>query len=249
MKRPNKNYRLICILDAQYLHIHIVSSDNFQPIEIFAKKISDKPSDNILYQWGQLEDLKNHNRSVKVLASEINKFGQIGIGSLWRGNEKNGGMGGGEGFLFDDYNFRIIKGNKILEVADSEGYWTFQVANFNGAKIFTDLSGCRVNGRLSLQELLLKKSENKPFIATFDVEFIGEFFARSNGIFIEDEQSSKSLFTEEIVGGHLLGGSNNLGDIKSLKEKFSEAEIGSIDFSFVIKSQVLLQPIQNYHKF
>ena len=251
MNSSNKIYRLICILDSttsNYLHIHILDSSYLENFSKFSATLQDQPKNNFLYQWGNISHLKEQNRSPKVKASEIKKFGHIGIGSAWRGIEKIDGIGGGEGFLFNTKNFRIIKGNEVVAAKAEEEYWNFQIADFNGAQKISELQGKEISGREELTKILKNFSKGQfstgqIFIASFEAKFIGDFFARSNGIFPEDEvlERSKSLFTSDIKGGHLVGGSRNSGDIKSLKEKFSENEALTIDFTIQITSDILLK--------
>jgi hypothetical protein len=244
IKKLPKTFRFICILDslsADYLHIHILDSSYLEPLEDFSRKLSANQQNCVLYQWGNLQDLEKEQRKVKVLAREIKKSCNIGIGSCWKGSEKKGGIGGGEAFLFDSQNFRITKGNEVFKVKDEQGYWNFQQADFNGAQKFSTLE--KISGREELKNFLLKKTGNKAFVATFDAEFSGDFFARSNGIFPEDnvKNPAQSLFEKEINGGHLVGGSNNTGDLKSLKQRFDENEAALIDFSFYLRSEILLK--------
>ncbi len=264
----SKIYRLICILDSvedgnktlsnldaspDYLHIHILESENLESIEKFSQKISNespsKDLSSILYQWGIPLEKEAHTRSARVSDQEIKKFGQIGIGSAARGNDESRSdfIGGGEGFLFDSQSFRITKGNKIFEMNDDEKYWIFQVCDFGGAQKISEFNQKKIDGRENLKKILKEKSGNRPLIATFDAEFEGDFFARSNGIFPDDKifgsERSKSLFDREIKGGHLVGGSKNEGDIESLRQKFSEEKISDIDFSLKITSDILLKKI------
>ncbi len=221
-----------------------------KPLEEFITKLSGIGSDNNLYQWGAISEKNSNTRSVKVSAKKIKQYGQVGIGSVARGcNELIGDfIGGGEGFLFDSQNFRITKGDGVFEVKDDQEYWMFQVTDFNNALKISDLSGNIIEGRKNLMEILKDKSRSRLFVATFDVRFNARFFARSNGIFPEDlkfvQNPNKTLFDQDIKGGHLLGGGNNIGDIKSLKEKFNQEEAMSNDFSCQIMSQVLLKPIE-----
>lgn len=257
-------YRLICIVDSlarevesnstldsspEYLHIHVLDSKYLKPIDEFIQNLSGDDLDNSLYQWGTNLEKIAHTRSAKVSAEEIKKYGQIGIGSAARGEGEQSGnfVGGGEAFLFNSQNFRIIKGNGVFESNDDQKYWTFQVADFNGAQRISDFRNIQVNGRENLMKILIEKSDGMPLIATFDAEFEGEFFARSNGIFPEEvdlvERSNESLFLKEINGGHLVGGSLNDGDIASLELEFSHEKSSSIDFNFLIVSDIVLKPI------
>ena len=263
-------YRLICILDSiksdsldqdkilseidaspNYLHIHIAESKALESIDDFKLKLKQESKNNILFQFGIPLEKDAKTRSEKISASEIAKFGNIGIGSAARGlsEEKHDFIGGGEAFLFDKNNLRITKGNAVFKADDNQKYWAFQTADFDGAKIIPDFKNVKINGREELVEILKKKSEGRAFIATFDVEFVGDFFARSNGIFPEDEKYIENpkitLFEKSVKGGHLVGGSKNLGDIASLKTKFkSDDETNSIDFALIIKSDILLKPIE-----
>jgi len=261
---PSKIYRLICIVDSinkggdtistmdaspDYLHIHILDSEHLNPIDSPIREIPEKETSNTLYQWGTIFEKDTHTRSTKVSAAEIKKYGQIGIGSASRGsNERIGDfIGGGEAFLFDAQNFRITKGNGMFEAGDEQEYWTFQVADFSDALRTDDLLDQVISGRDNLMEILKLKSGGEPFIATFDVTFNDEFFARSNGILPEDvsfiEDPNLALFDTEIKGGHLVGGSQNTGDIESLKQKFTDESIDIVDFSLQIVSPVFLKPI------
>ncbi|NBV06159.1 MAG: hypothetical protein EBS06_02850 [Proteobacteria bacterium] len=245
--KSKKKYRFICVVDSAkktddegnlsdldvspgYLHIHIVDSEVLDPIEKFSKKLSKESLNKYLFQWGIPLEKDAKTRSRKVLASEVKEFGQVGIGSLARGEneQKKDFIGGGEAFLCDSKNLRITKGNSLFEVADNEGYWTFQVCDFNGSKKISHLKDQSINGRDSLMNLLTEISEGKPCMSIFDAEFNGNFFARSNGIFLEDKSlvkdSSISLFDNEAVGGHLVGGSSNEGDLKSLQERFNQSK-------------------------
>lgn len=169
-----------------------------------------------------MRDLENKSRRPKVLASEIKKFGQVGIGSAWNGIEGTGGIGGGEGFLFDDQNFRITKGNEVIKAREDEQYWNFQIADFSGAKKISTLRDQKIFGRKNLAETLLYESQGKRFVVTFDVEFVGEFFARSNGVFLEDKVSEST---------------------KSLQQKFSADAALSVDFTVLARSEILLKTI------
>ncbi len=252
----SKIYRLICILDSikgedkavscEYLHIHILKSDLIATIDEFAKTLAARSKNYSLFQWGALWQKDVHVRSVKVLASEIKKFGQIGIGAAARGNNEQAGdfIGGGEGFLFNLQNFRITKGNQVFKALNDQGYWTFQVADFNGAEIF-DADRKIIKGRKELLRILKDKSGGRAFVAVFDAKFEGDFFARSNGVFPEDNvtNSTQLLFDKEIKGGHLVGGSSDNGDILSLKERFTQEKACLIDFAFTITSNILLKPV------
>jgi len=260
---PSKTYRLICIVDSvqngdhtlstldaspDYLHIHILESNYLKTIDELSSQLNPQATNEILFQWGIPLEKDAKTRSAKVSAKTIKKFGQIGIGSAARGDSERTGdfIGGGEAFLFDEQNFRVSKGDGVFEVQDDQRYWTFQVADFNGAKKFDDLNGSRIEGRNHLMQILKEKSDGKPFVAVFDAEFEGNLFARSNGIFPEDESKvfnpQQSLFDTEIKGGHLVGGSQNQGDIDSLKQKFHESA-NAIDFVLTVKSDVILKPI------
>jgi len=261
-----QQYRLICILDAltdsdntistldaspNYLHIHLLRSDLLsETIEEFASKISNQNLniDDALYQWGIISEKTTKTRFAKVMAQKIKEYGQIGIGSVARGKENIGQfIGGGEAFLFNGDNYRITKGNTVFKADENQKYWTFQVANFNNASISTDLIGKTINGREHLLEILKEKSGGKALVATFDAEFDGEFFARSNGIFPEDKQSviniDQTLFENDINGGHLLGDSTNIGDLESLEANINQQNNKTIGFSLKILSPVLLKPI------
>jgi hypothetical protein len=261
---PSEIYRLICIVDSfqngdqtpsvidaspNYLHIHILKSTQLQTIEEFSSKLSDKPENEILFQWGIPLEKDAKTRSEKVSTAKVRQFGNIGLGSAarGRGEQTTNFIGGGEAFLFDDQNFRITKGNTAFEAKDEQTYWTFQVADFNGAKKIDDLNGLTIEGRNQLMHILKEKSKGKPFVAVFDAQFEENLFARSNGIFPEDlsrvTDSKQSLFMGNIMGGHLVGGSTNQGDIDSLRQEFLESEAGKIDFTLTIKSEVILKPI------
>jgi|GEM_PF-2444272 len=259
-----KTYRLICVLDSlsregstpsaldlspNYLHIHALESSQLQPIDEFRRSLSFDAADFSIRQWGIPLELAAHNRSVKVLSEEIKRHGQIGIGSAARGVESGNTpnfLGGGEGFLFGNKNFRITKGGEAFEVKDDEGFWTFQVADFSGAKVFTNHE--KINGRGELLRYLLEKSKGMPFVATFDVTFEENSFVRSNGIFPEDSKTTEqeSLLDaslESVKGGHLVGGSDNEGDLKSLLTKLDEGQAAENDFCLTITSEVLLKPV------
>ena len=261
-------YRFICILDSHsldnenklseldvapgYLHIHILRlSQELKPIDEFSAKINTDSKNNILFQWGTPLEKESATRSEKVSLATISQLGQVGIGSAARGkNEQDEDfIGGGEAFFFDGKSVRVTKGDQVITTEHDQTYWTFQVADFNGAKNIDSLNNQKVTGRKSLMNLLKFYSGDKPFIATFDAEFEGDFFARSNGIFPEDkrivENPDKSLFDKDINGGHLLGGSDNGGDVKSLKLKFSNEQVNDIDFSLIIRSNVILKSVDN----
>jgi hypothetical protein len=261
---PSEIYRLICIVDSfqngdqtpsiidaspDYLHIHILKSAQLQTIEEFSSKLSDKTDNEILFQWGIPLEKDAKTRSEKVSASKVREFGNIGLGSAARGNGEQIGdfIGGGEGFLFDDQNFRITKGDTAFEAKNEQTYWTFQVADFNGAKKIGDFKDLTISGRNNLMQILKERSNGKPFVAVFDAQFEENLFARSNGIFPEDlsrvSDSKQSLFIGDVMGGHLVGGSTNEGDISSLRQTFSELEANKLDFTLTIKSEVILKPI------
>lgn len=246
----SKKYRFICILDSlaqEYLHIHILDSDFLKPLADFSFSPTAKNHD--LFQWGDLEDLEKKSRRPKTSADEIKKFGHIGIGSAWMGVEGEGGRGGGEGFFFNGENFRIIKGNEVIAAKENETYWNFQIADFDGAKK-VDLSNKKISGRAELTKILREISEQKIFIACFDANFSAKFFARSNGIFAHDQVSNptQSLFTQQIKGGHLVGGSTNSGDLKSLAEKLSAQQAALSDFTIELASEILLKPAERIVK-
>lgn len=267
----SKKYRLICVLDSidsgevtlstmdaspNYLHIHVLESERLGSIENFSQESSGQNIDNFLYQWGIMFEKDAKIRSAKVTAEEVKKFGQVGIGSAACGEveskkrDRDGNLiekdfiGGGEAFLSNGQNFRITKGGGVFEVADQEKYWSFQVADFSNAQRISELKENQIDGREKLLEILKEKSGGKPFIATFDAEFVGNFLARSNGIFPEDKAAvqnpEQSLFSENIKGGHLVGGSRNVGDIESLRNSGFSQEA---DFSLKIVSDVFLKPI------
>lgn len=259
-----QQYRLICIADSfvngdktiseldaspNYLHIHILKSDGLETIEEFQQKLKDKSDNNTLFQWGIPLEKDAKTRSEKVSAAVVKEFGNVGLGSAARGQSEyqKDFIGGGEAFLFDEQNFRITKGDTVFEAKDDQTYWTFQVADFNGAKKISDLKNSTIFGRENLMQTLKEQSKGKPFVAVFDAEFEGDFFARSNGIFPEDKaiikNPNQSLFEADINGGHLVGGANNQGDVDSLKQKFSESEAIKNDFVLTIKSDVILKPI------
>ena len=257
-------YRLICIANSvkdnenilsttdtssDYLHIHLLKSKYLKPIEEFVIKDPEESDDKNLYQWGTIFEKDAHGRFAKVSAAEIKQYGQVGIGSIAKGDEQEGDfIGGGEGFLFDSQNFRITKGNKVFPVTDDQTYWTFQIANLSDALRIPELFGQKISGRENLMHILKTRSGGRSFVATFDAIFDGRFFARSNGIFPEDmkhvENPHKSLLDKDIQGGHLVGGSDNSGDIASLKEAFDLAEVRAINFSCRIVSSVILKPIE-----
>jgi hypothetical protein len=216
-----------------------------ESIEEFSKKLAGV-DDGVLWQWGRIGELIGKSRSPKVSAAEIKtREHVVGTGSVWRGVEGKDGVGGGEAFLFDSQNFRITRGNEVFPATDDQTYWTFQAADFKGAQQI-DLRGTIISDRENLSEILKKISGGKPLVATFDVEFSEDFFSRSNGLFAEDRVADreKRLFeSNETKGGHLVGGSTNEGDRKSLHEKFSAEEAAKVDFAFTIKSNVLLKPI------
>ncbi len=261
---PSETYRLICVVDSvqdgdqtiseidaspDYLHIHILKSDQLQTIEEFSSKLSNKTKNETLFQWGIPLQKDAKTRSEKVSATTIKEFGHIGLGSAARGTGEQikDFTGGGEGFLLDDQNFRITRGNKAFKADETQKYWTFQVADFNGAGKFSDLKGKTISSRNSLMQSLEHLSGGKPFVATFDVEFEGDFLARSNGIFPEDEamvqNPNQTVFDTEIQGGHLVGGTTNQGDIDSIKLKFPDSKFDEIDFVLTVKSDIILKPI------
>jgi len=261
---PSERYRLICIVDSfqngdqtpsmidaspDYLHIHILKSAQLQTIDNFSSKLSDKTENEILFQWGIPLEKDARNRSEKVSTLKVREFGNVGLGSAARGHDEQVAdfIGGGEGFLFDDQNFRITKGNTAFEAQNEQTYWTFQVTDFNGARKIGDLNGLTIGGRNQLMQALKEKSEDKPFVAVFDAQFEENLFARSNGIFPEDlsqvSDSKQALFISDVMGGHLVGGSKNQGDVDSLRQVLSESEANQIDFTLTIKSEVILKPI------
>ncbi len=260
-----KTHRLICVLDSiekgeetpstldaspGYLHIHAISSDKVQTIDEFKKTLASEASNHLLTQWGRPQDKETHARSVKVSAAEVGRFGQVGIGSAARGDERVGTyVGGGEGFLFGAKKSRVTKGGSYFGMQKDEGFWTFQTANFNGAISFSDCKERVVVGREELSEILKKMSGGQPFVAVFDVQFEEGSFVRSNGIFPEDDvpRKDESLFsaTENgIKGGHVVDGSGNDGDIESLQTKLDKESATINDFRFVIKSEILLKPVK-----
>lgn len=250
-------FRMICVLDStqdqglssrdvspDYLHIHALEIDAIESIEEFSKRISVKTdTTGTLVQWGKPAHLYDKKRREKVSASEVKKHGQVGLGSAWRGSEGSDGTGGGEAFLFGEKNVRVTRGSGVFDVADDGKYWIFQVADFSGAEKISDLRG-EIKGREALKKALLEKSLGKPFVATFDIEAEDNFYTRSNGIFPEDradlEHPDKALFIGGEKGGHVVGGSANEGDLKSLSELPDPA---GIDFSLKITSDVLLKPL------
>ncbi len=261
---PSERYRLICVLDSisdgdntqssmdvspDYLHIHILKSSYLNPLDDFINSSVKEYADDALYQWGIPFEKNSHTRSAKVSAEEIFTKGNIGIGSAARGDneDKEDFIGGGEGFLTGSQNFRVSKGNKVFSASTQQSYWTFQVSDFANSQKFDDITGIIVHGRENLMILLKDKSAGRPLIATFDAEFVGDFFARSNGIFPEDvglvENPEKVLFSNDAEGGHLVGGSNNSGDLDSLSRIFSLDESMSSDFSIRIASSVAIKPI------
>ncbi len=259
---PSERYRLICVLDSvsdgdntessmdvspDYLHIHIIKSSYLKPFDEFINSCAGNLNDNTLYQWGIPFEKNSHIRSAKVSTEEIFTKGNIGIGSAARGEEdKKDFIGGGEGFLAGSQNFRISKGNKVFTSNQQQSYWTFQVSDFSNSQKFDDFTNAIVSGRDNLTTLLKNKSRGKPFIATFDAEFEGNFFARSNGIFPEDISSTKNpdiaLFAGDAEGGHLLGGSNNPGDLESLQILSLNNGTYS-NFSIRIVSSIAIKPI------
>ncbi len=216
-------------------------------------KLDDKSNlinHNTLTQWGIPLELATKSRSPKVSSQEIKQRGQIGIGSAARGDEQSGNfIGGGEGFLFGSQNFRITKGGEAFLVGDEENFWTFQVADFAGAKAISDSVGQEILGRQKLLEMLKEKSGGKPFVAVFDADLHEGSFVRSNGIFPEDDVDRKSESTfdakkDQTRGGHLVGGSTNKGDLLSLREKFGDEEQAAAnDFGLTIKSKILLKAV------
>ena len=261
---PQKTYRLICVLDSvsqgeatlstldaspDYLHIHALDSEILSPIAEFKKTLPQQSENNTLTQWGIPLELAAKSRSPKVSSQEIKQHGQVGIGSAFRGNEQSGNFfGGGEGFLFGSQNFRVTRGGKAFEVKDEEGFWTFQVADFAGAQAISDSVGQEISGRGQLLEMLKEKSGGKPFVAVFDAKLHKGSFVRSNGIFPEDEVARRAESTFDIKidqtrGGHLVGGSNNEGDLQSLRTKLTDKQAAENDFSLTIKSEILLKPI------
>lgn len=261
---PSEKYRLVCVLDAvsdadntkssmdvspDYLHIHILKTSYLRSFDEFIDSCVNDSSENTLYQWGVPFDKTSKTRSAKVFAEEIFEKGNIGIGSAAVGEAENKGdfIGGGEAFLTGSQNFRTSKGNKVFESPAQQTYWTFQVSDFGNAQKFDDLNGLIVNGRQNLMLLLKDRSQGKPFIATFDAEFEGDFFARSNGIFPEDasfiQDPNKTLFCNDAEGGHLVGGSTNSGDLESLSERFNLSDSLSTDFSLKIVSALAIKSI------
>lgn len=246
MMKKNRKYRFICILDSlhsPYLHIHILDSSYLKPLAEFS--FSSEAKNHDLFQWGDIADLEKKSRRPKVTASEIKKFGTIGIGSAWMGVEGIDGCGGGEGFFFNGENFRIIKGNEVVAAKKDETYWNFQIADFDGAKKI-DLGNKKIFGRMQLTKILSEIANKQIFISSFDAEFVGDYFARSNGIFDSDEVENRtnSLFLNEIKGGHLVGGSKNSGDLKSLRLNFSDEQAQESDFTLELRSEILLKPAQ-----
>lgn len=256
---PSEKYRLVCILDAisdgfdnkssmdvspDYLHIHILKTSYLRPITELIELCENVESESVIYQWGIPFEKLSKVRSAKVSCEEVIKRGNVGIGSFAIGaaENKKDFIGGGEAFMSGSQNFRISKGNRVFESSAKQSYWTFQAADFGGSQRVDDIRGLVVNGRQNLMLLLKAKSGDKPFVATFDAEFEGDFFVRSNGIFPEDtglvEDPEKFLFCNDAEGGHLVGGSDdNLGDLDSL------GGISSSDFCIKILSPVLIKPI------
>jgi len=231
-----------------YLHIHILKSSYLKPLDEFINSCKKEDSQNNLYQWGIPFEKEAHTRSKKISAADILTKGNIGIGSVARGEEAKGNfIGGGEAFLTGSQNFRISKGNMVSEVSDQENYWIFQVTDFGNAQKFDDVTGLVINGRENLMRLLKDKSQGRPFVATFDVEFDGDFFARSNGVLPEDlhfiDNPTNTLFFNNAEGGHLVGGSVNSGDLSSLSERLDPTASLAADFSLRIVSALAIKPI------
>lgn len=269
-----RKYKFIIILDSvddalssldcqpNYLHIHILDSKKGQKFSDILKQVNSQSpmqpnidsAENILLQWGQPFGKEAMSRSVVVKAKDLENF-DVGLGSFGIGNEsvekdKNSFISGGEAYKMGQDNFRITKGNAVFEVDKNQGYWIFQTTTFKNAQIYSDVIGQEIDGREKLLDFLKGISnDSKPFVAMFEASFIGDFYSRSNGIFPEDlievEDPKKILFSSvESIGGHLLGGSNNQGDIISLQQKLSKTEAEKHDFKIKIHSPIIFKPIE-----
>lgn len=247
-------------LDCQpdYLHIHILADESKTKFNEYIDKIksqtpsptTESSSDSILFQWGLPIQLSTQSRYQTTQAKHLQNF-DVGIGSSAIGKEsriKNQSTfcGAGEAFKLLDTNVRVTKGNKSFAVANEEGYWTFQATNSENAKTF-NVPGVEIDGRNNLLNFFKDKSAGKPFVAVFNAQFIGEFYSRSNGILNEDlslvTDSKKTLFEgNESVGGHLVGGTNSQGDLKSLQEKFDLSTAQTKDMKIKFTSELVIIP-------
>lgn len=196
-------------------HIHLLKKSLLTE-DIFSHSISSSKA-GVLYQFGLLENLDKKSRRVVLKEQERRSYGNIGLGSVCRGDERlNHYIGGGEGFFWGGDAYRVTKGGVAFKVNDNQGYWFAQLMNFEhpleilGLKNSQDVASNFLTVELLVEFILLELQLGRiPFMATFTVSFdTATFIARSNGLFPEDEVilSDMNVFQHSFNtdGGHLL---------------------------------------------
>jgi hypothetical protein len=225
-----------------YLHMHILDNHFLQ-----GASLTQQGEPNVLYQWGRPEDHRQNKRSVTVTEEQRAIYGSLGIGSAAIGSERTGDFcGGGEGFIYGDKSYRIIKGNQVIEMEKDLGYWTLQLTAFQGRQIIDQVSKATSREGL-VNQLIQATGHDQMFITTFLARFpVQSLYARSNGIFPHDPVDYPLLnsFSGEVaVGGHVIGDSDKSGDIATPNHKLASVELyieGSIELELINEVKIAL---------
>jgi hypothetical protein len=193
------------------LHIHFVDLNLLSSRKDFSI-INNDSEDYALYQWGSAKQLIDKTRYPCISQRECRQWGGVGIGSAASGGLEvdQQFLGAGEGIIWNDEAFRIVKGGKAFPMEENDQYWWLQVAKFNRVKV---LNGVSFSGLWQeFSQYILNKIDIQDcfFMAAFNCQFNKNFFkARSNGILPTDniDRPPIDIFENDslIEGGHYLG--------------------------------------------
>jgi hypothetical protein len=264
-----REYEVVCayanpdihpeITSPGYLHIHtiacdqLVSDENRLYAEGAAEEVLTSPP-LICSQWGTMGQLYRSQRSAVVDHQTVKTAGDFAIGSAAKGSQIIGDFeGGGEAIMVNGQSFRIARGRAahhregvVHRIDNHDRYWTVQVADFSNVQAVADLNGLYFSSREHLLDILKmagKIPTGSAFIATFRASF-QELWARSNGGFRSDniDIPTLALFRgDRANGGHVVGDSQEAGDMQSLHHNGVDPASARLKGKFI--SPLRIRPI------
>lgn len=200
-----------------YLHVHALSPDLLERTNVVTN--CQYAEDGVLYQWGTPEDMMLGNRKPVISEFQRKSFGALGIGSAASILKESGEfVGAGEGFIYGAQAFRVTRGNCAFPMNEDDGYWVLQTIAFRNTVKISKIR--RIVSRLNFIEQVRSalNIDDRPFVATFNAWADERVFFRSNGVLPTDTVLNKDItcFPSSIaMGGHMLGNSDEPGDIAS----------------------------------
>jgi len=264
-----REYEVVCsyanpdihpeITSPGYLHIHTIACDQLLPdenqlySECSFEEVLTSPS-LICSQWGTMGQLYRSERAAVVGHQTVKTAGDIAIGSAAKGSQITGDFeGGGEAIMVNGQSFRIARGRTVdhqegvvHRLDNDDRYWTVQVADFSNVQAAADLSGTHFLSREHLLHILKttgKIPAGSAFIATFRARF-QDLWVRSNGGYKSDDINIPTLALfrgDRANGGHVVGDSQEVGDMKSLHDNGLDPALACLKGEFI--SPLRIRPI------